>query len=138
MRPKGAVAQATGLGTALGLKKRTGKPGLNSGAPRGLGASRRAKRGPIWLIRRPLVVLVANYRKTRQKRKSRSLWHTTKRAPEAKASDPRVFGRLRYVPGDSKLPVSPLKSAQGTWRTWIPVSKKKGTQSQLRALFGVL
>ena len=49
-----------------------------------------------------------------------------------------LIGWLGYVPGDSKLPVSPLNSAQGAWQTRIPAWKKKGTQSQLRALFGVL
>ena len=49
-----------------------------------------------------------------------------------------LIGWLGYVPEDFKPPVSPLNSAQGTWRTWIPVWKKKGTQSQLRTLFGVL
>ncbi len=49
-----------------------------------------------------------------------------------------LIGGLDYVPGDSKLSVSPLNSAQRAWQTRIPVWEKKGTQSQLRALFGVL
>ena len=36
-----------------------------------------------------------------------------------------LIGWLGYVPEDFKPPVSPLNSAQGTWRTWIPVWKKK-------------
>ena len=49
-----------------------------------------------------------------------------------------LIGWLGYVPGNSKLPVSPLNSAQGAWQTRIPAWEKKGAQSQLRALFGVL
>ena len=49
-----------------------------------------------------------------------------------------LIGWLGYVPGNSKPPVSPLNSAQGAWQTRIPAWEKKGTQSQLRALFGVL
>ena len=49
-----------------------------------------------------------------------------------------LIGCLGYVPGDSKLPVSPLNSAQEAWQTRIPAWEKKGTQSQLRALIGVL
>ena len=50
-------------------------------------------------------------------------------SPQATTLAPaRLFGLigwLGYVPGNSKPPVSPHNSAQGTWRTWIPVWRKK-------------
>ncbi len=49
-----------------------------------------------------------------------------------------LIGWLGYVPGDSKPPVSPPNSPQGRRLSQFGKQKKKGTQSQLRTLFGVL
>jgi hypothetical protein len=64
-------SQAEGLARWLAWEK-AWKDWLAKGVCGGLGASRGAKRGPVWFSRRPLFVLQANSCKNRQKRKFRS------------------------------------------------------------------